>query len=446
MSVINSSKSESVISNSYMGTVEPSDKKLSGYVLIGKQEEKNTSLQMMAKKIAMSFNKSKIPSDVKQNIFFQSNEIENRITPVNSQPTNILKENVVSSNEENNHLIIKSDFFELFNCQEKNIIDANNVNPLVSNIKDEPHEIQLTKEDEFIFLQHNESDINKSQVASIEEEVDDVLLTQSEFDDEIPLINLNGMLAIPLRDSPLPVKPLFGLTQAALMPKSTPLYFGAVDEQHNDGTHFIQLSHEEKSGHQVVNVELGSDKETVLHNEKASHFSDVGALDDQQSLIQTFADFRQELTKNEKKAPVLQEMLNIENANMVQNSSSRIDVVGEVYRQTQAAPLQGTTANPQSINQPIEYNSISHSLLANENEPRTLTYTFHQWKNTPSVTFELATKTELVALTQSQEVQETLKENKHLLNSEQDIYFHQEQHKERGQHHPQQEHHQQEED
>lgn len=429
-----------------MGTVEPSDKKLSGYVPIGKQEEKNTRLQMMAKKIILSFNKSKIPSDVKQNTFFQSNEIEKRITPINSQPTNILRENVVSSNEENNHLTIKSDFFELFNCHEENIIDANNVNSLVSNIKDAPHEIKLTKEDEFIFLQQNESDINENQVAFIEGETGDVLLTQSELDDEIPLINLNGGPAIPLRDIPLPVKPLFGLTQAAPMPKSTPLYFGEIDEQHDDNANFIQFSHEENSGHHLVNVELGNDKENVLHDEKASHFSDVGALDDQQSLVQTFADFRQELTKNEKKAPVLQEMLNIEDANMVQNSSSRIDVVGEVYRQTQAAPLQGTTANPQSINQPIEYNSISHSLLTNEDGPRTLTYTFHQWKNTPSVTFELATKTELVAMTQSQEVQETLKENKHLLNSEQDIYFHQEQHKERGQHHPQQEHHQQEED
>ncbi|MEX6209789.1 hypothetical protein AB6G58_06485 [Providencia huaxiensis] len=85
----------------------------------------------------------------------------------------------------------------------------------------------------------------------------------------------------------------------------------------------------------------------------------------------------------------------------------------------------------------------------NESSPRTLTYTFQQWKNAPSVTFELATKTDVIASTYSREVQHVLQDNKHLLSSEKNIYFRQEQ--ERGQHDQQQkqrqqEQHQQEED
>ncbi len=75
---------------------------------------------------------------------------------------------------------------------------------------------------------------------------------------------------------------------------------------------------------------------------------------------------------------------------------------------------------------------------------RSLTYAFNRWKNEPSVTFELATKSELIASTDSHEVQHALDENKYLLSGELNVYIQGE--KNRDEQRNQQQQQQQEED
>ncbi|HEN3482236.1 TPA: type III secretion protein [Yersinia enterocolitica] len=57
---------------------------------------------------------------------------------------------------------------------------------------------------------------------------------------------------------------------------------------------------------------------------------------------------------------------------------------------------------------------------------RTLSYTFTQLKNSPVVTFELSKAGELTAITNSVEVQRTLQDNHHLLESENPLHFREE--------------------
>ncbi|WP_439652705.1 SpaN/EivJ family type III secretion system needle length determinant [Providencia manganoxydans] len=66
-------------------------------------------------------------------------------------------------------------------------------------------------------------------------------------------------------------------------------------------------------------------------------------------------------------------------------------------------------------------------------ESRSLTYTFNQWQNSPSVTFEIAARgSELLATTSSPEVHRALHENQHLFRSEQPLSIrHEEQRHER---------------
>lgn len=66
-------------------------------------------------------------------------------------------------------------------------------------------------------------------------------------------------------------------------------------------------------------------------------------------------------------------------------------------------------------------------------EGRSLTYTFNQWQNSPSVTFELTARgSELLATTTSPEVHRALHENQHLFRSEQPLSIrHEEQRHER---------------
>lgn len=66
-------------------------------------------------------------------------------------------------------------------------------------------------------------------------------------------------------------------------------------------------------------------------------------------------------------------------------------------------------------------------------EGRSLTYTFNQWQNSPSVTFELAARgSELLATTTSPEVHRALHENQHLFRSEHPLSIrHEEQRHER---------------
>ncbi|TOM54290.1 hypothetical protein, partial [Vibrio parahaemolyticus] len=80
-------------------------------------------------------------------------------------------------------------------------------------------------------------------------------------------------------------------------------------------------------------------------------------------------------------------------------------------------PASEQSSTAQKVEQWIEHSNAIKNAQVNESSPRTLTYTFQQWKNAPSVTFELATKTDVIASTYSREVQHVLQDNKHLLSS-----------------------------
>ncbi|MFM1346752.1 SpaN/EivJ family type III secretion system needle length determinant [Yersinia proxima] len=102
------------------------------------------------------------------------------------------------------------------------------------------------------------------------------------------------------------------------------------------------------------------------------------------------------------------------------------------------------------VTQPEEVKTTAQTVMAAmperaESEPttgrRTLSYTFTQWKDSPTVKFEVSTAGELTAMTDSVEVQQALQNNHHLLESENPLYFRDEQQDEqrRGQQQSEQE-------
>lgn len=115
-------------------------------------------------------------------------------------------------------------------------------------------------------------------------------------------------------------------------------------------------------------------------------------------------------------------------------------------QQLAAQPL--ATPTP-TVTQPEEVKTMPQAEVSEraESEPtagrRTLSYTFSQWKNSPTVKFELSNAGELIALTNSVEVQQALQDNHHLLTSENPLHFGEERRDEeserRGQHQSEQE-------
>lgn len=161
--------------------------------------------------------------------------------------------------------------------------------------------------------------------------------------------------------------------------------------------------------------------------------------------------FMQNLTKNEKRPSTLHESSNNVDDMIVRNglASSEVGTLLSSQSQAQEQPVSLTkdlSAVVRHIEQGIEHNDLNYRFQYSHNLPKTLTYTFQKWNNSPSVTFELATKTELIASTSSGEMQSALQDNKHLLGSEKHIYFRQEQEERRQQQGQQQEQEQQEED
>ncbi|HHE6470570.1 TPA: hypothetical protein ACPFI9_002955, partial [Providencia rettgeri] len=92
----------------------------------------------------------------------------------------------------------------------------------------------------------------------------------------------------------------------------------------------------------------------------------------------------------------------------------------------------------------MENNPLLGESKGPETVARSLTYTFSQWQSSPSVTFELASKGEFIASTQSQEVQVALNENKHLLDHENSVHIRRED--ERQQQHRNRQHHEQQQE
>ncbi|MEY0232887.1 SpaN/EivJ family type III secretion system needle length determinant [Providencia manganoxydans] len=107
---------------------------------------------------------------------------------------------------------------------------------------------------------------------------------------------------------------------------------------------------------------------------------------------------------------------------------------------TNTAAMAGTLSQPRqetnSVSKIAEVIAKTASVTSDsvaKVEGRSLTYTFNQWQNSPSVTFELAARgSELLATTTSPEVHRALHENQHLFRSEQPLSIrHEEQRHER---------------
>ncbi|MDV5227717.1 hypothetical protein RZ760_017450 [Providencia rettgeri] len=112
----------------------------------------------------------------------------------------------------------------------------------------------------------------------------------------------------------------------------------------------------------------------------------------------------------------------------------------ETHTSTNANAMTGTLSQPRnqasSVNKMADMMAKTASVTSDsvaKVEGRSLTYTFNQWQNSPSVTFELATRgSELLATTTSPEVHRALHENQHLFRSEQPLSIrHEEQRHER---------------
>lgn len=198
-----------------------------------------------------------------------------------------------------------------------------------------------------------------------------------------------------------------------------------------------------------VQINIGSVLEDLPAENSAEPRSVVGYSDTAEShSLMTSERFLQNLAKIEKNQPVLQEITDIEHANIIQSNRVPMEIGVMTQTSTQVpTTIQESTSISQQVEKWIEHSAAIENAQLNENKPRTLTYTFQQWKNTPSVTFELATKTDVIATTYSQEVQQILQDNKHLLHGEKSVYFRHDQGQEHGrQHSRQQEQHQQEEE
>lgn len=187
--------------------------------------------------------------------------------------------------------------------------------------------------------------------------------------------------------------------------------------------------------------EWGSDKPLVVEALKTSG---------EDQIMMSSERFMQNLTKSEKKQSVLHESTQRDGDNIVQNRlhPTEIEAAPLTQLQTQAtSPARNLSSVIQKIEQGRASSDVAPNLQESQSLPRTLTYTFQQWESKPSVTFDLATKSELIASTYSREMQSALQENKHLLGSDKNLYFRQEQGQERRQHQGhQQEQRQQEED
>ncbi|UBX50520.1 type III secretion protein [Providencia alcalifaciens] len=152
--------------------------------------------------------------------------------------------------------------------------------------------------------------------------------------------------------------------------------------------------------------------------------------------------------------------VNIEKSEVIQ--SDEMDITQNILTQVRAeigekslAAMPQTSASQTSahIQQASSMVSkVAELMAASEVESpktvpsRTLSYTFSQWQNTPTVSFALASanKDQVVASTLSHEVQQALQDNQHLWASEQKMVIRREEHE--GQQRQRQQQHQQDED
>lgn len=119
--------------------------------------------------------------------------------------------------------------------------------------------------------------------------------------------------------------------------------------------------------------------------------------------------------------------LTMQNSHGTQTSTNTNVLVSTFFPSRQ--PANGVNKMAQVVEKTASISSGSTVKV----ESRSLTYTFNQWQNSPSVTFEIAARgSELLATTSSPEVHRALHENQHLFRSEQPLSIrHEEQRHER---------------
>lgn len=451
-----------------------------------KEGKGNIDFQTMTNKLATGLmakinlcvgreHQMKLPTQ--PNLFTQQGESHQQISTIKTEgilfvedkPVDILSEAIPHHTQAENKIANNQKAINLGNdadidMQELKDYEINHHTTL--NIKNKNEGIYLLEDKAFTDYSENESDINSIQLNEGVEETQEITFISETFDDEFPLINMSGVVITPYQDTPPQPTRLFSLNSAPRMQENIPQekiasYMEITVPNENSARPL--LSHQSVDGKNIkstINQTNNKIPQTVSellpsniddpiavysHQESPSHNAEKSALA-QGSSTQMAANFRQELTKNEKKAPVLQEMPDIEDVNILQNRLQPTEVTVGGLASTQVVLPRSPTVVAQKVSEMIEHSAVSNQIPAHENAPKTLTYTFHQWKNAPSVTFELTNKTEFVATTHSHEVQQTLQENKYLLSSDKDIYFRQEHRQEREQHQQRQKHDQQEED
>ena len=165
-------------------------------------------------------------------------------------------------------------------------------------------------------------------------------------------------------------------------------------------------------------------------------------LIDSQS-ISTVKEVANPLSGEEQQIQNLPEAESLELTTLPKNSV--MQSIADVLIRPQALPQMKEPA-PKNYKQValVETREASGVGIEEKSAARSLTYAFNSWQNEPSVTFELATKGELIGSTYSHEVQHALYENKHLFDGEHSVYIRREEN--RDEQRNQQHQHQQEED
>lgn len=289
-----------------------------------------------------------------------------------------------------------------------------------------------------------------------------LLLSDDLLDDEVPLINMNGIPIIPHQE--VVQRPSSLLSFSAKVENATsgqpvltefigevkPLSHGPSfnkTQSENQATSLITMAAKLQSltvsRPEVMLQAAQPNVEAISGQERLVMVTELGTKENRDKVnTETFTAltserFIQDSTNIEINPSVLLEMANGDDINMARTSLIPIETGIPAQTHVQAVTVHEPVTVSQKMAEFIEHSAVFQHLEASENMPRTLTYTFNQWKKAPSVTFELATKTEFIATTYSREVEQTLQENKHLLSDEKNIYFRQEQGQERGQQHKQ---------
>ncbi len=186
---------------------------------------------------------------------------------------------------------------------------------------------------------------------------------------------------------------------------------------------------------EAKNNEFPTNKLVDVLKEKSS------VLIDSQS-ISTVEEVANPLSGEEQRIQNLPEGESLELTALPKNSV--MQSITDVLIRPQALPQMKEPA-PKNYKQValVETREASGVGIEKKSAARSLTYAFNSWQNEPSVTFELATKGELIASTYSHEVQHALHENKHLFDGEHSVYIRREENRDEQRN---QQQHQQEED